>query len=273
MKKSQKLAAVAVVAIAIIVAFVAFRQFNPFATSARFSAADTMEQTKAKIRKVVEKHQKSKPAEAKPPKRKIKSRMTHNGSLYDHLPAEERRLAEAVRAAFEDDNFEGVKSAAEKALKCDNPEVRRDAVEALAWFGEKALPELTMLMSDKDEDIAQAAIDGWEQGLSEIEEPGDRLNISYLALSALQDANALEVIGSQFSYAASEYIDSPENEDKQHERRVEVVQSLVDMIASPNAKTSKAGKELYEEVTGNRWINFEEAQKYVADPDKYEEPD
>ncbi len=276
MKKSKKLAAIAAVAIVAIAALVIWHtNFN--GGTPRGASANTMEQAQSKIRKVLDKQAKKRQAgkvdSDKDKKTKKKRTPRTGGDAYSELPPEERKLAKAVQDALDEDDFNGVQKAAQEALKCANPDVRRDAVDALAWFGEKALADLTPLMSDRDEDVAQAAIDGWEQGLSEIEEPSDRLNISYLALSALQDENALEAISSQFSYAATDYIDGTDDEKVERERRVEVVQSLVDMISSPNAKTSKAGKELYEEVTGNRWINLEEAEKYVANPDEYEEPD
>ena len=92
-------------------------------------------------------------------------------------------------------------------------------------------------------------------------------------MSALNDANQLDTIGTHFSGAATEYIDEPDDDKTQNQRRVEVVQSLAEMILEGNANASTTGKELYEEITGNKWISLEEAEKYVANPDKYEPPD
>lgn len=273
MKNIKKLATLAAIAIALVAAFMVFHN-SPDAS------LDKNGKTKNEIRKVINSRRSKRPAsdrkkggsKSEAEKNEAKKKRM-NSEFYTKLTPAERQLAEAVQSALDDEDFEGVQAAAEAALKSTNPEVRRDAVDALAWFGEDALPELTVLMSDPDEEVAEAAVDGWEHGLAEIEEANDRMRISYLALTALSDPKALDSISSHFSNAATEYIDDPEDEKTQNEHRIEVVQGLVDMIGSDNPNTVAAGKEIYEDVTGNKWISVAEAEKYVSDPDNYEEPD
>ena len=159
-------------------------------------------------------------------------------------------------------------------MSSSNPEARSHAVDALGWFGLKALPELTMLMGDSNEDVAQNAVNAWESGFSEIDDVQTRLKVSAMALNALSSKDALESIGAQFSIAATEYIDeADEGTEESLDRRVDVLQSLVDMIGSSNNSLSDVGRDLYEEITGHNWINMDEAELYLNDPDNYEPPE
>lgn len=263
----KKFKIAAAIALALIAAIVAFMYFRPAPQAP--APTDKKSQLKAEVRKVIAGRQGAKATEPK----KGKKKRTMLPEAYQKYSADDRKLSLAVQDALDEEDFAGVQQAAELALKSDNPDVRRDAVDALAWFGADALPELTVLMSDPDEEVAEAALGGWEQGLAQIDESSNRVRLAFLAMSALSDANQLDTIGTHFSGAATEYIDEPEDDKTQNQRRVEVVQSLAEMILEGNANASTTGKELYEEITGNKWISLEEAEKYVADPDKYEEPD
>ena len=193
-------------------------------------------------------------------------------SEHPYSPAD-KRLSDAIQDALEEEDLSAVVAAAEKALKSPNPDVRRDAVDALGWFGEKALAELTIWMADADEDVAQAAMDHWEEGVSELEDANERLQTSLFALNTLTDKDALTMIGGQFANAATELIDEEDDETRASQKRTEVVQVLVDMIEGGKPAHAEAAREIYEDVTGNKWISVEEAEKYLRDPDNYEEPD
>lgn len=193
---------------------------------------------------------------------------------YEGFTAEERALCEALQAATDEDDFERVLKIAEEVLKSKNPAVRENVVEALSWFGEKALPELTPLMGDKDEDVAKAAMSAWESALSEIENARARLETAGLALKTISDKDALTTIGAQYSCAAQEWIDSTDDEEKAMERRVSVIQTLVDVLEGDAGLTRlEAAKEVYEDVTGHEWRSIDEAEIYLKDPDNYELPE
>ena len=81
------------------------------------------------------------------------------------------------------------------------------------------------------------------------------------------------MIGSQFANAATELIDEEEDEALASQKRTEVIQALVDMIEGGKPAHVEAASEIYEDVTGNKWISVDEAEKYLRDPDNYEEPD
>lgn len=209
---------------------------------------------------------KAKRADREKPKRR---RMD---SEHPYSPADQK-LSDAIQDALEKEDLSAVVAAAEKALKSTNPDVRRDAVDALGWFGEEALAELTVWMADSDEEVAQAAMDRWEESVSELEDANERLQTSLFALNTLTDKVALTMIGSQFANAATELIDEEEDEARASQKRTEVIQALVDMIEGGKPAHVEAASEIYEDVTGNKWISVDEAEKYLRDPDNYEEPD
>lgn len=190
----------------------------------------------------------------------------------EDLSEEDRQMCEALQEAMDEENFEKSRRLAVRAAASKNSEVRLLAVEALEWFGVKALPELTPMMSDPDEEIAESAVIAWESGLSEIEDPGERLKISAITLKVLSDPMALEMIGESFADSANELIDDEEDEQKAAVRRTEVIQTLVDLMGENEARTA-AAKEIYESVTGYEWLGVDEAERYLADPDEYEPPE
>ena len=193
--------------------------------------------------------------------------------LFAHLKGADRQQAEAVQRALDEENFDAVVAAAKTALRSPNPEVRENAVDALGWFGAEALPELTTCMADPDEDVAQTAMHQWEGALAEIENAREQLSISIAVLGTITDKDALESISGQFSNSATEYIDEVDDEGEALERRVEVVQALLDLMGDGDDRHAEVAEETYEDITGSKWRGVEEAEKYLRDPDNYEEPD
>ena len=193
--------------------------------------------------------------------------------LFAHLKGVDRTQAEAVQKALDEEDFKAVVEAAKVSLQSENPEVRENAIDALGWFGAEALPELTTCMADKDEDVAQSAMHQWEYALADIEDARERLVISVAALATITDKDALESISGQFSNSATEYIDDEEDEEKAMVNRVEVVQALLDLMDDGDERHAQVAEETYEDITGNKWLGVDEAEKYLRDPDNYEEPE
>ncbi len=196
-----------------------------------------------------------------------------DSSMFGSLSDADRELCEAVQAAMDAEDFGKTAELCTRLMASADPAARSHAVDALGWFGAEALPELTTLMGDSDGDVAQSAVNAWESGISEIDDPAVRLKISKMALTALFSRDALQSIGSQFSIAATDFIDAEDDEDAAFDRRVEVVQYVVDMIDSSNRALSDVGRELYDEITGHEWISLSEAERYLGDPDSYEPPE
>ena len=230
------------------------------------------------MRKIIESHAKAKGSDAKTAQQRRRRRGELIGisgisrSLFSDLPDDERKLCEALQEAVDADNGKVAVEIATELMASTNTEVRSHVVDMLGWFGESALPELTILMGDSDEGVAQNAINAWESCVSEIDDAEVRFKVSGLALNAIANKDALLSIGGQFSNAATELIDSIEDAEAAFEMRVKVVQEVVDMISSPDQLHSDVGRSLYEDITGNEWIDITEAEKYLSDPDNYEPP-
>lgn len=165
-------------------------------------------------------------------------------------------------------------AAAAKAASSSNPAVRKEAVNAYSWRGGESLPELTPMMADQDTEVANEAIDAVHSALEEQKDPGLRFDAAVAYMSTFAgNEDALDMLSTTVASAASELIDDAANDAIASDMRVKVVQTLVDMIGSSRNELSEAGRNLYEEITGNEWLNLEEAELYLADPDDYEPPE
>ena len=71
--------------------------------------------------------------------------------------------------------------------------LRKRLVEALGWFGARAIPELAGFLADADPEVFQMTLDQFEQALSDVSlGDRDRAKIVKLATSILKDRDALE---------------------------------------------------------------------------------
>lgn len=190
--------------------------------------------------------------------------------ILGNLQGADRKLAEAVQAALDADDFKKALPAANAALKSDNPEVRQNAVEALGWFGLPALPELTACMADPDDDVRQSAAHQWEMAVQEIDVPAQQFAVVAAAFATVSDEDQLVSLGGLLNGAATDMIDNEDDEAVAKESRVEVLQTLVDIIDSGREKNMAAAKEAYKDITGNEWMGIDEAERYLADPDNYD---
>ena len=199
-----------------------------------------------------------------------------DAEMFENLRGKDRKLAEAIQQALDADDYAGVMQSVDAAMRSENPEVRSHLVDALSWFGAEALPELTVLMADPDEDVAESAQTQWTIALSEVESPGKRMEIGLSVLGTLSDENLLAEISGEVSNAEIEYIDDESDEsnpERQSEKRVEVVQALLDIMEGGRPACAEAAAETYEEITGHKWINIDEAELYLRNPDDYEPPE
>lgn len=164
---------------------------------------------------------------------------------------------------------------AAKACKSSNPSVRRHGIDAYSWEGKEALSELTPMMADPDEEVAEAAIDAVEQALNEQDNANLRLEAAAAYLKTFSvNEDALTMLGSTFSAAALELVDpandTPAAELAAAENRTFVVELLTDMIDNGSAKCAAAAREAYNDITSEDWISPAEAQRWAQDPDNYE---
>lgn len=173
----------------------------------------------------------------------------------DSRTPEERALAERIEKALDDEDLKAAIACADAAQKCRVVEIRQAMVDALGWFGEKALPELMPFLADADEDVRESAKDQWSMAVSSIDDEGVKIGIVELAMGILTDEDALEEI-------SGEYIGVDEKL---------AVESLARIITGSGSKEGVAkAMESYEFVTGEEWTGKEAAKRWIAE--EYEPP-
>lgn len=168
----------------------------------------------------------------------------------DTRTPEERKLAEKIEKALEDEDFNLAISCAAEALVCKDSEIRQSMVDTLGWFGSRAIPELTPFLADSDEDIRDAAQMEWSNAISDVEDDTERVRIVELAMQALTNEGFLEEL-------SNEYIGVDE---------AMAVESLLRVIESGGSEAGIAkAKETYEFVTGEEFTNRADAERWMTE--------
>ena len=88
------------------------------------------------------------------------------------ISRKDQRVVDEIQSALDDENFDAVKRLATMSQNSSTAEVRQKAVDALEWFGERALPELVPFLADADENVRSSAMNAVEQALMQIEDEG-----------------------------------------------------------------------------------------------------
>lgn len=172
------------------------------------------------------------------------------------LSPDERKIAERIQGAVDDDDYKRLLPAIEAAAKSANAALREKAVEALSWFGKQALPELTLFMADPNEDIRSAACDAWIMSIPEIDNNRLRGETVLSAMKVVRDRDELDRM-------VTEITDLP---------NAQQLPILLQLIAGPNAEAAAAAREHYEFVTGDAYESVEAAQKWLDEnPDDDEQ--
>lgn len=170
-------------------------------------------------------------------------------------PPDDQKIMAAADAAIEQDDLEGARSLAEKALKSDNADLKERVVDALGWFGEAAMAELTPFMSDANEEVAEKAADHWKDALQEMSDDGEKAGIVEMSLKSLKNEDLLEDV-------ANELIGMDE---------VAALQVLANVIEGDNIPAIEAARETYETITGEEWSGVDAAEKWLQE--NYTPPD
>lgn len=174
----------------------------------------------------------------------------------DDMSPEDRKLADAIEKALDDEDLASARALAAQAMASTNTEIRQSMVDTLGWFGVKALPEITPFLADSDEDVRDSAQNEWEMAVAEIEDEAEKLGIVELAMNVLTDEDMLEDI-------SNEYIGVDEKL---------AVESLLRIIESGGSEGGIAkARETYEFVTGEEFTDRAAAEKWIAE--EYEPPE
>ena len=209
-------------------------------------------------------------AVAQKEKRKKGKKAFRRTPVVDTYSPEDRKLADAVQAALDDDNLEQVRKNAAEAMKSENPDVRQEAVDALGWFEDKALVDLTKAMADKNAAVAESARSHVENALMGMEDD-DRafvLASEYVKMFA-EDEEAVTMFAGVLSSAGSRIIDPDDSDSaadvaKAKGNRAGIVDIVAEMIGK-GGKLAEKGRELYEEIAGDEWTDRAAADKWAND--------
>lgn len=163
-------------------------------------------------------------------------------------PAKDQEVMRRARAAIDNDDLEAARALVAEALSSKNDELRSMVVEALAWFGKDSLVELTQFMADANEEVAEAAKDGWMGGLQEIDDDGVKAGVVEVTLKSLRDSEMLEDV-------ANELVGIDE---------LAALQVLVNILdEGKNAAAIPAAKEAYNTITGEDWKDVDAAEAWL----------
>lgn len=170
------------------------------------------------------------------------------------LSEAERKKLDAVQAALDNDDFAAVAKAIKEFKSEKNPILRRQAVQALSWFGKQSVPELAKFLSDADEDVSSMANSAMVQAMGEFEESENALKAEYirtiLSGGELLDDDAIVMIAGELRCI----LDDPL-----------VAQTAAEIISSTSdTRVIDEMKETYEFATGEEYAGSAKAKEWVA---------
>lgn len=188
-------------------------------------------------------------------KRAKLTKITYNDR--DDLTGTEKRQLNAIQSALDQEDLAALLKVLPEASKSSNVEVRTEMVEALGWFGEEAMLELLPFMADRDEDVAQSAMDSWTTALSEIDNEQEKATLIESAMLAVRDEDSLDSMVMELSDCDD----------------LVAMQTVINLIESPNRKAARAAREHYEFMTGEEYTTLEAAEKWMCENYEIEDKD
>lgn len=122
------------------------------------------------------------------------------------LNVEQRKTIAAIRAALDNSDRKEVLRLVQKLQKSEEwpdgipKSIKMAAIEALGWFGSSCLPELAGFLADADEEVVAAAIERYEEMLSDIDlSDRERSRILIQASKVIQDSEAMDMMLSELN--------------------------------------------------------------------------
>lgn len=166
----------------------------------------------------------------------------------DLAPAD-RKLLLGIEKAQEDENFAALRELCAAVGKSSCVEVRSEYVDALGWYGQKAMAELTPFLADPDEDVAGSALSNWTSALGEIEDEPTRCGLVADVMRALRDKDTLETLVTELNDCAD----------------ARVVAALLAVIGGDNPAADEVAREHYEFLTGDEYAGRAAAEKWIGE--------
>ena len=172
------------------------------------------------------------------------------------LTMEERQLLDELNEAMCEEDLATVSFAAEELAQNPNPVIRRAAVEAISWFGDKGLADMAVFLVDGDEEVAELAKERWSIGVQEVEDEQERATLAKLGMLYVKDENSLTTFMGDLTTV---------NDD------LKVMQVLVDLIEEGTPESAAVAREQYEWMTGDEYRGVDYADLWLRD--NYEPPE
>lgn len=164
------------------------------------------------------------------------------------------KMREDMYCALKGEDFKAAVKLAAQAVSSTNADVRSEALDMLAWFGEKSLPELTGFLSDPDERVRHTAFLHWREALGEIEDEKARVKVIQMTMRVLRDPETLEGVASEL-VGVDEHL---------------AVEALSAMICTGAAAQAAQARRTYEFITGEKYVSKEQALARLAEDDEVE---
>ena len=172
------------------------------------------------------------------------------------LKPEERQMLDELNEAMCEDDLETVSFAAEEFAKHPNPVMRRAAVEAISWFGDKGLADMAVFLVDGDEEVAELAKERWSLGVQEVEDEQEKATLAKLGMLYVTDEDALTTFMGDLTMVDDD---------------LKVMQVLVDLIEEGTPESAAVAREQYEWMTGDEYTTVDAADSWLQE--NYEPPE
>lgn len=141
-----------------------------------------------------------------------KRRMIHPSRTRSQVSQGKRKILDTLlkdflRRAIDDDNEKKVLKWASLAVDAKDAELRLEAVKALGWYGENAIPEILSFLEDPDETVAQEAFNQIDQSFDLLEDDAMLIKLVKLSMNyALDEDQAALLLSKLESVSESDAV-------------------------------------------------------------------
>ena len=185
-------------------------------------------------------------------------------SLFGNMAPKDKAIAIQVQKALDANDSSRTYSAALRAMASQDAELRKHAIDALAWCGSRSLPHLTKMLSDPNEEVADAALNAVQNTLMGMDDAFSQFKMaSTFLMQFSENEDARTVFAGIMSSSSGQLLETREN-------RTVVVETILSLIDAGGALGEQA-KELYSDITGEDWVNRSTALMWAKNSDDEEE--
>ena len=184
----------------------------------------------------------------------------------DTYTPQERRLADGLQDASDDNDLEKVRKAVKEIMSQKNPELKVEAISTLGFFGKESLNDLMVFLKDPSQEVVDQAADAISRSLDELEDDEKEFKAEFIS-------SLLSVDGLCSKDNADIFVGQLESIGSSDEKLA--VQTIVQLIEDKSVgKGVKARlKEAYEFVTSEEYTTFEAAEKWFEQKVEEEQAD